>query len=99
MPSLFTSKLVVAANLLALWSLPSFAVVLDCEINGGHVNPNNGNTTAGKTGIMKCKDRDTGKVVREEEYRNGRPDRLSQVHRLSGANDRRQLQRERQPRR
>jgi antitoxin component YwqK of YwqJK toxin-antitoxin module len=33
---------------------------------------NNGNETAGKTGIMKCKDRETGKLVREEEYRNGR---------------------------
>ena len=47
--------------------------VQDCEINGQHVNPANGSTTEGKTGIMKCRDRDSGKLVREEEYRNGRP--------------------------
>ena len=70
---MFTGKLAVAANLLALWSVPAFAVVRDCEMNGVHINPNNGNETAGKTGILKCKDRDTGKLVREEEYRNGRP--------------------------
>lgn len=46
--------------------------VQDCEINGQHVNPANGNTTQGKTGIMKCRDRDSGKLVREEEYKNGR---------------------------
>ena len=54
-------------------SLPAAALaVQDCEINGQHVNPANGGTTEGKTGIMKCRDRDTGKLVREEEYRNGR---------------------------
>jgi antitoxin component YwqK of YwqJK toxin-antitoxin module len=58
--------------LLALFAVPALAVQ-DCEINGAHVNPANGNTTAGKSGIMKCRDRDTGKLVREEEYRNGRP--------------------------
>lgn len=47
--------------------------VQDCEINGQHVNPANGSTTEGKTGIMKCRHRDSGKLVREEEYRNGRP--------------------------
>src|SRR5688572_13268264 len=46
--------------------------VQDCEMNGQHVNPANGSTYAGKTGIMKCVDRDTKKLVREEEYRNGR---------------------------
>lgn len=48
------------------------AAVYDCEMDGEHVNPANGSTTRGRTGIMKCVDRDTRKLVREEEYRNGR---------------------------
>ena len=43
----------------------------DCEINGESVNPNNGNTTRGKTGLMRCKDRDTGVIQREQELRDG----------------------------
>lgn len=55
------------------FALPAGALaVQDCELNGQHVNPANGGTTEGKTGIMKCRDRDSGKLVREEEYRNGR---------------------------
>ncbi|MFZ6746107.1 hypothetical protein ACO0LC_23010 [Undibacterium sp. JH2W] len=45
--------------------------VEDCEINKESVNPANGSTTAGKTGIMKCVERDTGKLVREQELRAG----------------------------
>lgn len=48
----------------------AFAVE-DCEINKESVNPANGSTTAGKTGIMKCVERDTGKLVREQELRAG----------------------------
>jgi antitoxin component YwqK of YwqJK toxin-antitoxin module len=58
---------------LSLLLAPVYAAVLDCELNGQSVNPNNGSTTAGKTGIMKCVDRETRKFVREEEYRNGEP--------------------------
>ena len=56
---------------LLLLAAPAHAVQ-DCEMNGQHVNPANGSTYAGKSGIMKCRDRDSGKLVREEEYRNGR---------------------------
>ncbi len=45
--------------------------VLDCDIGGQHVNPSNGSTTAGKTGIMRCKDRDSGLLQREQELRAG----------------------------
>jgi antitoxin component YwqK of YwqJK toxin-antitoxin module len=45
--------------------------VQSCEIDGQSVNPNNGNTTAGKTGLMRCRESDGGPVVREEELRNG----------------------------
>src|SRR5687768_512549 len=48
------------------------AAVLDCELNGQSVNPANGSTTAGKTGIMKCVERETRKFSREEEYRDGK---------------------------
>ena len=53
-------------------AMPASAAVYDCDIDGEHVNPANGSTTAGKTGIMKCVDRDTRKLVREQEYRDGR---------------------------
>src|SRR3982751_523736 len=42
-----------------------------CELNGQHVNPANGSTTQGKTGLMRCREDDGGPVVREQEIRNG----------------------------
>jgi antitoxin component YwqK of YwqJK toxin-antitoxin module len=61
-----------AALLGALLLSPLAHAVQDCELGGQGVNPNNGNTTAGKTGLMRCKDRDTGQIVREQELQNGR---------------------------
>ena len=43
-----------------------------CELAGEHVNPANGHTTAGKTGLMRCKDADTGVIQREQELRDGK---------------------------
>lgn len=58
---------------LALSSLaPARAAILDCEVQGQPVDPANGATTAGKTGMMRCVDRDTGLVVREEALRDGK---------------------------
>jgi len=48
------------------------AAVQDCELNGAPVNPANGNTTAGKTGLMRCIDRDTRELQREQELRDGK---------------------------
>src|SRR5688572_29826292 len=65
----------LAALTLALaWTAAGIAhaAVLDCEMNGQPVNPSHGGTTAGKTGIMKCVDRETRKFAREEEYRDGK---------------------------
>lgn len=59
----------VGASLLCAASLCQ--AVQDCDINGEHVNPANGHTTTGKTGLMRCKDRDTGELRREQELRNG----------------------------
>ncbi|MGK6308517.1 toxin-antitoxin system YwqK family antitoxin [Variovorax sp. DT-64] len=60
----------LAAALLALSPLAAQAVQ-DCELNGQHVNPANGHTTAGKTGLMRCKDRDSGELMREQQLQNG----------------------------
>ncbi|MBO9514623.1 MAG: hypothetical protein J7549_10950 [Variovorax sp.] len=45
--------------------------VQDCEINGLAVNPANGATTAGKSGLMRCRDRDTRELVREQQIQSG----------------------------
>jgi antitoxin component YwqK of YwqJK toxin-antitoxin module len=50
---------------------PAFAIQT-CELNGESVNPNNGGTTQGKSGLMRCKESDTGVVVREQELQNGK---------------------------
>ena len=60
----------LAAAVVAAAAAPAFAVE-SCELNGEHVNPNNGNTTAGKTGLMRCRDGDGGPVVREQELKGG----------------------------
>ena len=64
------SRLPLPLCLLAL--APGALAVQDCELNGQSVNPANGYTTEGKTGIMRCRDRDSGQVVREEELRAGK---------------------------
>jgi antitoxin component YwqK of YwqJK toxin-antitoxin module len=43
-----------------------------CELNGASVNPDNGYTTAGKTGLMRCRDGEGGPIVREQELRDGK---------------------------
>jgi antitoxin component YwqK of YwqJK toxin-antitoxin module len=48
------------------------ARVLDCEVDGKSVNPSNGHTTAGLTGMMRCVDRDSKLPAREQELKNGR---------------------------
>lgn len=45
--------------------------VQDCELNGQPINVNNGNATAGKTGLIRCKDRDSGQMQREQQIQNG----------------------------
>jgi antitoxin component YwqK of YwqJK toxin-antitoxin module len=43
----------------------------DCDIDGVSVNPAIAASTAGKTGVMACKDHDTGLMVREREIKSG----------------------------
>ena len=54
----------------ACTALPAFAVQV-CELNGQPVNPNNGYTTEGKSGLMRCRDGEGGPVVREQELQHG----------------------------
>lgn len=65
-------------NILALFFVASCCLsinasaIVRCELNGKSVNPNNGNETAGLTGMLRCKDEDSGKLQREQELRNGK---------------------------
>ena len=57
---------------LLLLALPaSVHAVQVCDVDGQHVNPANGNTTAGKTGLMRCRDGADGRLMREQELRGG----------------------------
>jgi antitoxin component YwqK of YwqJK toxin-antitoxin module len=61
------SRLLVCVLMLPILS----AFADDCKIGGQDVNLNNGNSTAGKTGMVICKN-SSGTVVRELEYVQGK---------------------------
>ena len=63
--------------LILLLSFDSHAVQ-SCKLNGNEINPNNGTELNGKTGILRCSDQQ-GKIVREQEYKNG----ISQGHEMT----------------
>ena len=71
---------VCSAALMALTCQPALAVQ-DCELNGKPLNTSNGAETAGKTGMVLCKDRDTGRSEREYEMRDGHSIGLSRYFR------------------
>jgi antitoxin component YwqK of YwqJK toxin-antitoxin module len=60
-----------AAPLFALLCATAAHAQLDCELNGRSVNPASGSGTAGKTGLLRCKDHATGELQREEQIQNG----------------------------
>jgi antitoxin component YwqK of YwqJK toxin-antitoxin module len=60
-----------AAALFALLCATAAHAQLDCELNGRSVNPASGSSTAGKTGLLRCKDHATGELQREEQIQNG----------------------------
>ena len=62
----------LAAALAALAHAPGAWAIQVCELNGQHVNPSNGATTAGKTGLMRCREGEGGPVVREQELQQGK---------------------------
>src|SRR5215218_1092599 len=60
-----------ASLLLFLCIASASHAVQVCELGGQWVNPSNGSTTQGKTGLMRCREDDGGPVVREQELKNG----------------------------
>ncbi|MEY4910339.1 MAG: hypothetical protein RL761_2 [Pseudomonadota bacterium] len=66
-----TTKLILLTSICFVFANSASAIVR-CELGGKSVNPNNGNETAGLTGILRCKDEDSGKLQREQELRNGK---------------------------
>lgn len=60
-----------AIALAALLGTPTAHAQQECELNGQRVSPADGNSTAGKTGLMRCKDRGTGELQREQQVQNG----------------------------
>jgi len=66
------NPLTLAALLAALCQAPLALAVQVCELDGQPVNPSNGATTAGKTGLMRCREGEGGPVVREQELQQGK---------------------------
>lgn len=62
---------ICALSFASLISSLSFAGE-DCSLNGESVSMYNGATTAEKTGIIRCKDSETGKMLREREIKAGK---------------------------
>ncbi|HOZ63927.1 MAG TPA: hypothetical protein PK497_05925 [Burkholderiaceae bacterium] len=66
-------QLVYAAFLIATLSISTRAeAIIRCEMNGKPVNSNNGAETAGLTGLLRCREEDTGRLQREQELRDGK---------------------------
>lgn len=66
-----TAAIARASLFLSLCIAPASHAVQVCELGGQWVNPANGSTTQGKTGLMRCRDEEGGPVVREQELKNG----------------------------
>ena len=62
-------SLVAAAALFGVAGLSH--AVQDCDLDGASININHGGMTAGKSGLIRCKDRDSGQVQREQQLQNG----------------------------
>ncbi len=62
-----------ALLLLALGTCATGAhAIIRCEFNGKSVNPSNGTETAGLTGLLRCRDENTGQLQREQELKDGK---------------------------
>ncbi|MDO9406683.1 MAG: hypothetical protein Q7T87_21870 [Polaromonas sp.] len=69
---MFKTLTIAMGALVALCCTASAHAIQRCELNGESVNPNNGNTTAGKSGVMRCTDEDGSVRQREQTLRDGR---------------------------
>ncbi|NUZ04675.1 toxin-antitoxin system YwqK family antitoxin [Piscinibacter koreensis] len=70
-PLPFAAIRLALAAAAAVMTTPGLAVQV-CDLDGQHVNPANGATTQGKSGLMRCREGESGPVVREQELQNGR---------------------------
>ncbi len=70
--------------------LPGAVAARHCEINGEEVNPDNGSTTAGKTGILVCRN-DDGTRMYEHELRDGEHIGLDRSYGFDGGMSERQV--------
>lgn len=57
--------------LASLFNAPAMAKIEECNLNGESVSLSHGGTTAGKTGLVRCKDRESGEMMYERELKNG----------------------------
>ena len=71
-------SLLLAACLIAA---PSAWAISSCELNGKPVNTNDGSQTAGKSGMIRCKNLDTGQIEREYQLQDGKSFGLSRYFR------------------
>ncbi len=62
---------IAAGALCCLFTAIAQAQLQNCELDGKPVNLDNGSTTAGLTGLIRCRERDNGRLTREKEIRNG----------------------------
>ena len=60
-----------AAVLWLLFAAGTAHAAIDCELNDRKADPSDGSSTAGKTGLMRCKERETGELQREQQIQNG----------------------------
>jgi antitoxin component YwqK of YwqJK toxin-antitoxin module len=71
-PNCFLKSILTSSFALAAVAFTSHALAIQvCELNGESIDTYNGNSTKGKTGLVRCKDKDTGVVQRETELKNG----------------------------
>jgi antitoxin component YwqK of YwqJK toxin-antitoxin module len=70
---LSTHHLQVAIFFIAVYAISTPAVaIIQCEFNGKPVNTANGAETAGLTGLIRCRESNTGHLQREYEIKDGR---------------------------
>lgn len=50
----------------------SAEAIIRCELNGKAINISNGAETAGQSGLVRCRDENTGHVPREQQLQNGK---------------------------
>ncbi len=68
----FTALLCLSICACSVTFSQTASAIIRCEMNGKSVNPNNGFETATLTGMLRCRDEDSGKLQREQELRQGK---------------------------